>query len=139
MEWKYEPQGYELESYGCYLPDFKLPNLEGLLTQTAPARDPGLWVEVKGGEPTKDELGKIRALARKTPLPSAVVCGVQDESDAWLYPHGGGQPMKTTTVNLLSYLMAHNFRNALYGECLEAESALKKGRSARFEHGEKPV
>lgn len=42
LEWEYEKQGYELPS-GLYLPDFWLPALE-------------VWVEVKGQEPSRDEL-----------------------------------------------------------------------------------
>lgn len=43
IEYQYEPEGYALPS-GWYLPDFFLPDIGG-----------GLWVEVKGGEPTKLE------------------------------------------------------------------------------------
>lgn len=37
IQWRYEPQGFELPSGECYLPDFHLPDLD-------------LWVEVKGDE-----------------------------------------------------------------------------------------
>jgi hypothetical protein len=139
VQWKYEPQGFNLPNNGRYLPDFLLPNFEAILRQTTPAREAGIWIEVKGGDPTQDEKDKARELARESRLPALIVCGVEEGSTAWLYPHHGGQPMGSTTVNLLSYMMAHNFRAALYGSCLDAEIALEKARSARFEHGEKGV
>ena len=43
VKWLYEPQGFELPSGECYLPDFHLPDL-------------GLWVEVKG-DPSPGWLG----------------------------------------------------------------------------------
>ena len=46
----YEPEGYILPSGVCYLPDFFLPEMD-------------LYIEVKGVEPTNDELDKAKGLA----------------------------------------------------------------------------
>ena len=135
--WKYEPQGFDLPSTGRYLPDFLLPGFEAILAQTTPKRASGLWIEVKGGEPGKSERAKSRELARESDLPVAILCSVGEDDPSFLYPHRGGQPMESTTVNILSYITAHNFRDTVFTACLEAEDALERGRSARFEHGEK--
>lgn len=52
LRWEYEKEGYVLPS-GAYLPDFFLP--EG-----------NLWVEVKGAEPTDDEIYRCVHLSEAT-------------------------------------------------------------------------
>jgi len=76
--WEYEKEGYELKG-GFYLPDFWLPEL-------------GVWLEVKGEEPTEqerklcEELGEHtdRAVALVSGLPSrlrfSVLCGDLNDS-----------------------------------------------------------
>lgn len=49
--WEYEPEGYELKDGTCYLPDFRLH---------------GHWFEVKGAEPTPEEIRKARMLAKES-------------------------------------------------------------------------
>lgn len=53
--WEYEPEGYDLGEADLYLPDFWLPNISN-----------GIWVEIKGQQPTKQEIAKIAKLALKT-------------------------------------------------------------------------
>jgi len=139
VDWKYEPEGFTLPNEGRYLPDFYLPDFEAILQQTTPARKSGIWIEVKGGEATQNERAKARELARESGLPTLIVCGVGESDVVWFYPHHGGQPMKNNLIDVLSYMMYHNFKDGLYGCCLDAEIALEKARSARFEHGEKGV
>jgi hypothetical protein len=137
VSWRYEPQGFELPKSGRYLPDFLLPDFEAILSQTTPKRASGLWIEVKGGDPARDERAKSRELAWESDRPVAILCSVGEDDPSFLYPHHGRQPMESTTVNILSYITAHNFRQTVFSACLEAEDALSQARSARFEHGEK--
>lgn len=49
IRYEYEKEGFELEDVGRYLPDFWLPDLH-------------VWLEIKGGEPTWDEIRKAQEL-----------------------------------------------------------------------------
>lgn len=50
LDWEYEPEGFDLGDAGWYLPDFFIPWLN-------------VWIEVKGGEPTREEMQKCEALS----------------------------------------------------------------------------
>lgn len=54
VEWEYEKHVVALRRYGwiMYLPDFYLPGL-------------GVWIEVKGPEPSRIEKWKCRQLAKR--------------------------------------------------------------------------
>lgn len=52
VKWEYEKEGYDLEGM-YYLPDFWMP-------------DQDCWIEIKGNDPSDDELEKVRRLARLT-------------------------------------------------------------------------
>lgn len=49
MKWEYENEGYELPDGTRYLPDFWLPDLS-------------LFIEIKGVEPTQEEIAKAQAI-----------------------------------------------------------------------------
>lgn len=51
IKYEYEKEGYELGDAGWYLPDFWLPEQR-------------CWVEIKGDEPTQQEIEKAQALAK---------------------------------------------------------------------------
>jgi hypothetical protein len=53
VNWRYEPQGFEFNDGTKYLPDFLLPEKD-------------TWIEVKGGQPNEDEMGKAKKLCRET-------------------------------------------------------------------------
>jgi hypothetical protein len=50
IEYRYEPEGYDLPMVGYYLPDFYVPSWE-------------TWFEIKGSEPTETERQKCLQLA----------------------------------------------------------------------------
>lgn len=52
LSYEYEPEGFVLDGTP-YLPDFRIPEIE-------------CWLEVKGQEPTEDEMGKCQRLARES-------------------------------------------------------------------------
>lgn len=56
MEWHYEPEGFELEHYGRYLPDFYLPHVD-------------MWAEVKAKPFDINERNKAFALSSGTNKP----------------------------------------------------------------------
>ncbi len=74
IEWQYEAQGYELPS-GRYLPDFWLPKiLVGVADGHAgPSR--GAFFEVKGPEPTRDEMWRCVELGVATGTPAFIAWG----------------------------------------------------------------
>jgi hypothetical protein len=49
IRYEYEKEGFNLEEAGYYLPDFWLPELK-------------IWLEVKGGEPSWEEIRKAQEL-----------------------------------------------------------------------------
>ena len=55
VQYEYEKEGYELGDVGRYLPDFWLPDVHG-----------GLWVEIKPGSPTAEEIRKMEVLTEHT-------------------------------------------------------------------------
>ena len=80
VSWSYEHEGYDLGTLGWYLPDF-------LLT------DWPLWVEIKGQDPTFDELARCEALAQATHAVMLCVGVPQDGGHIWCFfcdDSGGG-------------------------------------------------
>lgn len=62
IEWKYEPEGFDLGEAGWYLPDFWLPHPVSYFAE----KGWGLWAEMKATKTTDAELEKMIALARHT-------------------------------------------------------------------------
>jgi hypothetical protein len=65
IRYEYEKEGYDLGGGICYLPDFWLPDLNR-------------WFEVKGKEPSQEELEKCRALAIETGSEVLLAAGSPD-------------------------------------------------------------
>jgi len=73
VQYEYEKEGFDLGKAGWYLPDFWLPAQQ-------------CWVEIKGAEPTEEELAKVRALARASCKPVWLFKGpptFNEEDDAF--------------------------------------------------------
>lgn len=51
IDFEYEPQGFDLDDLGYYLPAFYLPKVRG-----------GLWVEIRSAKPTEREIDRLRAV-----------------------------------------------------------------------------
>jgi hypothetical protein len=62
VQWEYEAEGYELSDGTRYLPDFWLPNEQA-------------WIEVKGADPSPDEMATCAQLADEAGLPVIMVVG----------------------------------------------------------------
>lgn len=143
--YEYEKEGYDLRGR-WYLPDFFLPDL-------------GFWLEVKGGEPTEDEVTLCERLVEATGRPCLLAAGApegreqlrlfatderhkwaedqrlyfaddrRNEGEFWLAIEGGGFSIGPVD-------------GPNHGRPPGIFSATKQGyeaaRSARFEHGEMP-
>lgn len=137
IEWEYEPEGYDLGSYGYYLPDFYLPNFSG-----------GIFAEVKPKSLTKKEMSKAVGLyeASKTPVLLAIgtpgfeiyqlICEPNEEGDV--------EPEDVCFNRKYTPKYGGEEHGRLYwfpgstDEC-DCEEAIYAARGARFEHGEQPA
>lgn len=63
IKYEYEKEGYDLGKLGWYLPDFWLPYQSYFEGEYRPH---GLWLEIKGNEPTEHEKQKLIALSQFT-------------------------------------------------------------------------
>lgn len=61
IEYRYEPEGFDLGEAGWYLPDFWLPNMLNFWNCS-----PGWWIEIKGKKPSYDETERCAVLAQQT-------------------------------------------------------------------------
>lgn len=55
VEWRYEPEGYDLGEFGWYLPDFYLPTLK-------------LWAEIKPETVEQSDIDKVHAFSYRYPI-----------------------------------------------------------------------
>ena len=62
IRWEYEKEGFDLGEAGWYLPDFWLPDM-------------GMWIEIKGENPTPQEHTKAWALCEMTHAPVGILSG----------------------------------------------------------------
>ena len=72
LEWAYEPEGYQLHNGELYLPDFFLP-------------DPGIFVEIKGTEPTASEIERCMWLSDGSGTAVLLVSGLPFEKPSTLF------------------------------------------------------
>lgn len=127
ISFQYEPEGFLLLQGQTipYLPDFYLP-------------DPGVWIEIKGPPPNKEEILKCQLLADQTDKPVYLYYGAiprQGEDiehvGVLLFNKQRTPPEEVDTedVNWWFPWRPHNGN--------EAWDACDSARGARFEHGEK--
>ena len=93
--WDYEPEGFDLGSAGCYLPDFWLPQVN-------------MWAEVKGNLPTINEQRKAHSLASQSNHPVLFLVGkphygffwaIQPLNDKWGWNYRLDDGTKTKIMN----------------------------------------
>lgn len=136
IEWRYEPEGFELSDGTRYLPDFHLPAFEG-----------GMWVEVK---PENGDWAKAKLFATDS---SSKVWLAYGEPGASMYdvvyPDGGIVPEcvplgseahgeNRMYVHTGPELDESGFEGWLTRNAPHVLSAVMYARAARFEHGESP-
>ncbi len=156
IKYEYEKEGYDLGDAGRYLPDFWLPGMD-------------MFIEVKGQEPTAEEIKKCQELS----LQSGKIVGMvfSDFCSFDVYERHG--EVKTKGSNLIFFpdrpdendyftgssfkaceVCAHIFYHWVIGDCCpkcadlvgdtynakrKLETAYIKAKQARFEHGEDSV
>lgn len=117
LRYEFELQGFSLEA-GAYLPDFWFPDLDA-------------WVEVKGVAATPRDLDLCRCLSRETGSSVALVVGTPGW-DVLASVFTVGEPQIVTPLS--TFLMQRGEFTAD-----ELDHAFTAARSARFEHGERPL
>lgn len=141
VEWEYEPQGFDLEDEGAYLPDFWLKTV-------------GMWAEVKGQKFTPEEERRCSALANESGSPVLMLPGSPEWRSYFAYEvcdwdeaqcFGLGKHFRhvmwmdyTLTSEFLHESRFYCVSGGLIGEACpsDAARAIQAARSARFEHGE---
>jgi len=133
IEWDYEPEGYQLPS-GKYLPDFFLSEVHY-----------DVFVEVKAGQFTQEEITKCDELSAMTGKDVAMVSGMPA---AIGYPAKMRQGDGDNNLEILFWRATGHRDNSgkwVWPSNSEVESiaadpiyqdAVLKAASARFEHGE---
>ena len=147
VPWEYEPQGFELDGRR-YLPDFFLPSID-------------TWYEVKGKRPTHEEYLLAWDLERSTgqrvaiawgdiprsvdefgrdPMQEAGLRGIDCGEYAWCICTGCGKAgieFEGRSPRICNPEQQGKYpRNADHPRILWAFTA---ARSARFEHGDRPI
>lgn len=133
FEYLYEHEGFDLDEYGWYLPDFYLPHVN-------------MWAEVKPAAFSNKELDKLKALVMFTQKPALMLIGIPSRKayDAWCYDKhctpGGIYLADFALSNHHNYYQEEKrFYGALYeGEIDEdyfddIDAAVTAAKSARFQ------
>lgn len=123
IEWKYEPEGFELSDGTRYLPDFWLPFRE------SPHAGAGYWIEIKGDAPTAEEIRKARALAIESGHICIILAGEIGAHTCVSFERNGG-----ISGAVASRLVGIEFTR--WADFEEITQAFLAARGARFEHGE---
>ena len=148
IKYEYEKEGYKLKS-GCYLPDFWLPDYK-------------YWIEIKGIEPTKEELSKMEELRETTEFPAILFFGYPEVNKTGFIfcceigDSGGGDyfgkdavfgecmlcykvdikliklQREILTLNFQSTGICHCNVNCLYCESPRIREAVEKSKEERF-------
>lgn len=133
IKWEYEPEGYDLEEAGWYLPDFWLPQVK-------------MFAEVKPGEFNEKERDKALALAFYSRFPVLKLIGTPEDKPYQAIEFSNGGLMEIDYCLTMYgeypitegrfYSMPGNYGK--YGDAHwpDTEWAAEKARGARFEYGE---
>lgn len=138
IEWKYEPEGFQLAPDVRYLPDFWLPQVR-------------MWAEVKGANFSQEEKRKCQLLANQSGRPCLILNGDPDGRNFWACmpysPNQENEPGWEDFVIDGGYLEERRFYQCTGEEYPEqtdnawgddVAAAISAARQARFEFGETP-
>lgn len=117
IEWRYEPEGFELPDGTRYLPDFWLPTIAG-----------GTWVEVKGDsrdwDVCEEAERRLQEVVKASGKTATLIFGIPQG-----YRTAAGFAFVPATDNDRGYWCTP-------GVIPVVQHAINAARSARFEHGE---
>jgi hypothetical protein len=129
LAWEYEVEGYDLGLAGWYLPDFWLPDDQGVYACP-------VWVEVKGDRPTFEEIHKAEELSTQSNGVVIIVVGTPGSEDIYaLYRDNDKLGILNPDNGSKGYPI---WEKALCCNQLSVRQARESARAARFEHGETP-
>jgi len=138
VEWVYEPEGFELPDGSRYLPDFFIYIDKSIGLRAGS----GYWVEIKGQEPSSDEINKLSQLCQLTDHTGYIFSGLPSEK-SWICCHRLGSIHENGRDDEeVPWMKEFHFEMAIqWSRCAPYNNAVKKAvkasRSARFEHGER--
>lgn len=145
-EWQYEPEGYDLNGI-YYLPDFYLPRLK-------------CFIEIKGQQPTKEELNKCSLFRDYVGKAIAIFHGLPSENQGmwfcWDQSESAGSSeweveLCETGTDTMTFCVEDNGNRQFYMSEFSDDFdpmlnypyrdykfmlALNAAKQARFEHGE---
>jgi hypothetical protein len=161
IDWRYEPEGYDLPDGSAYLPDFYFPNMTIRTTEGS-----GMWCEIKGenisyeDDWTDEPFDTLIKLVEKTETPAALLSGKIRNEDHhevnYFSPDSPDIDLTAGTDWPMVFMMCedcdrikYEFREGNYMSCEvcdghchpkhhKLQRAIKKATEARFEHGESP-
>ena len=138
LRWEYEREGYQLSDGTRYLPDFFVHWDAKRSARLLQFREVGYWVEIKGVEPSEEELRKLGALCKETGHIGYLLCGAPGELRAWV--SGVNGTVKEWDHPHLSetFLAFVDCCPAVPATPERVRNAIAAARGARFEHGEVP-
>lgn len=134
IKWEYEAEGFDLPEVGRYLPDFFIP-VNGSY---------GPYFEIKGEEPTKDELRKLSILCREKSAYGAILVGTPggDARSYHFFDKDGDEESsfysEDCTPRFFDWL-GDRILEGPTGSTKKFDRAIKAARVARFEFGERGV
>lgn len=132
IKWEYEKEGYDLDGV-WYLPDFWLPLPE---TSRLIHRHAGLWLEVKGDNPSMGDVLKLVSLTRNSKHTGYLVVGIPGDQRTFYCPREGHErwtdeePAISPETEL--YILGTWFDKGWKA----VDDAISASRQARFEFGE---
>jgi hypothetical protein len=126
ITWAYEVEGFDLGPAGRYLPDFHVVEYE------CP-----LWVEIKGGTPSVEELNKAKCLAEHSNGNVIIAAGTPGEEKLYFCDSTEILGPETTFGKAFWCIVFHH-THTMNHLCAITRTAYTTARSARFEHGETP-
>jgi hypothetical protein len=167
IEWEYEPEGFEFEDGTRYLPDFLLKKGSKHTAESLSGRefsnvveslllaDTRVYVEIKGTQPTSEELEKLEKLCIGTATNCYLYAGAPGKQETYFSLFDLGQNGEIVAVSGKQNTYGKEALNTVYlafelgkfgnlagGDFWEKNIHLVRvaeiaARSARFEHGAK--
>ena len=135
VKYEYEKEGYDLGKAGWYLPDFWLPMHK---KWSAAEKHPGAgyWLEIKGINPSKEEIGKLQQLAIQSSHHALLAVGIPGSSGFFGASRDNGEIKGRIDSN---YIPTKDpfFYDLFLGTApsfIEIMDAINVAKSARFEH-----
>jgi hypothetical protein len=139
VEWRYEPEAYDLGDGDHYLPDFFLP-LKPDHWRRKEFEDPGYWIEIKGRRPNDREIRMMHKLCVGSKHHGYIFWGDPGENDPVSCSLEGrvGLPWNNDfTIGLGASVIFCDCREG-FASYENVVGFIAKSRQAKFDHGLTP-